>query len=71
MLCARLQIPAEAKAFLESTASSPDALPNIEALELPVSLGETKCEVDKQGEPCTVYDMVFNEDAIKQAKTFR
>ena len=65
----RMQMPDEAKAFLESAASSSEQ--QAEALNLPLSLGETKLETDKQGEPCTVYDVVFNDDALKQAKAFR
>ncbi len=48
-----------------------DAQQHVEALNLPLSLGETKHENDKQGEPCTVYDVVFNDEALKQAKAFR
>ena len=66
-----LQIPDEAKAFLESADMSSDAQQQVEALNLPLSLGETKHETDKQGEPCTVYDVVFNDEALKQAKAFR
>ena len=67
-----LQIPEEAKTFLESADMSVDgAQQHVEALNLPLSLGETKHENDKQGEPCTVYDVVFNDDALKQAKAFR
>jgi len=65
-----LQIPDEAKTFLESADMS-DAQQHVEALNLPLSLGETKHENDKQGEPCTVYDVVFNDEALKQAKAFR
>jgi len=65
-----LQIPEEAKTFLESADMS-GAQQNVEALNLPLSLGETKHENDKQGEPCTVYDVVFNDEALKQAKAFR
>ena len=65
-----LQIPDEARAFLESTSMS-ESQQHLEALKLPLSLGETKLEVDKQGEPCTVYDVVFNDAALKQAKVFR
>ncbi|DBA76314.1 TPA: hypothetical protein ACH3X1_010027 [Trebouxia sp. C0004] len=64
------KIPDEAKTFLESADMS-DAQQHVEALNLPLSLGETKHENDKQGEPCTVYDVVFNDEALKQAKAFR
>ncbi|DBB11318.1 TPA: hypothetical protein ACH3X3_006746 [Trebouxia sp. C0006] len=64
------KIPEEAKTFLESADMS-GAQQNVEALNLPLSLGETKHENDKQGEPCTVYDVVFNDEALKQAKAFR
>ncbi len=66
-----MQIPEEAKSFLESANMPSDSEQQIEALNLPLSLGETKHETDKQGEPCTVYDVVFNDDALKQAKAFR
>ncbi|KAA6428743.1 MAG: hypothetical protein FRX49_01618 [Trebouxia sp. A1-2] len=69
-ICGSDKIPEEAKTFLESADMS-GAQQHVEALNLPLSLGETKHENDKQGEPCKVYDVVFNDEALKQAKAFR
>ena len=67
-----LQIPDEAKRFLETAEPGPDGSnAEVECCRFPLSLGEAKLETDKQGELCTVYDVVYNDQALTQAKAFR
>lgn len=70
--CDGMQMPDEAKQFLESAVVPSDASkPEVESCRFPLSLGEAKLETDKQGELCTVYDVVYNDQALTQAKAFR
>ena len=65
-------MPDEAKRFLErADLSSNEAMAQTASCRFPLSLGETKLETDKQGELCTVFDVVYNDQALKQAKAFR
>lgn len=65
-------MPDDAKSFLESpTVPSDSSKPDVESCRFPLSLGSAKLESDKQGELCTVYDVVYNDQAVKQAKAFR
>lgn len=67
-----MQMPGEAKHFLESAAvPSNDSKPDVESCRFPLSLGQAKLETDRQGELCTVYDVVYNDQAMAQAKAFR
>lgn len=45
-------------------------VPN-EGLRFPLSASEARSEFDKKGVPSTVFDVVFNEDIVKQAMAFR
>lgn len=66
------KMPDEAKQFLQSAVVPSDASkPEVESCRFPLSLGEAKLETDKQGELCTVYDVVYNDQALMQAKAFR
>ncbi|CAD7695983.1 unnamed protein product [Ostreobium quekettii] len=42
-----------------------------ETLRFPLSCSGPREDVDKKGEPCAVFDCVFNSDVVKQAKCFR
>ncbi|GMH36547.1 hypothetical protein BSKO_04415 [Bryopsis sp. KO-2023] len=61
----------EVKATLKDYAK--DALDDeqLEALRIPISVGDLLNDVDKKGEVCTVIDCVFNLDIAKQAKVTR
>lgn len=41
----------------------------VEPLRFPLSVGEPVYDLDKSGTPCTVYDIVFNLDIMKQSQT--
>lgn len=43
----------------------------VEALRIPISVGEQNLDLDKQGNPCTVVDCILNLDIAKQTKSFR
>lgn len=65
-------MPDDAKSFLETaTVPSDNSKPNVESCRFPLSLGSAKLESDKQGELCTVYDVVYNDQVVTQAKAFR
>ena len=65
-------MPDDAKTFLETAVvPSDDSKPDVESCRFPLSLGAAKLETDKQGELCTVYDVVYNDQALAQAKAFR
>lgn len=40
----------------------------MEALRMPISVGDLCPDVDKKGDPCLVVDCIFNLDIAKQAK---
>ena len=41
--------------------------PDAKQVRFPLSLGDARVERDKKGEPCTVYDIVFNDDVLSVA----
>ena len=41
--------------------------PDAKQVRFPLSLGDARVERDKRGEPCTVYDIVFNDDVLSVA----
>ena len=41
--------------------------PTVERVRIPLSLGPARNDLDKSGEPCIVYDVVFNTDVMQQA----
>ncbi|KAK9824576.1 hypothetical protein WJX72_011454 [[Myrmecia] bisecta] len=42
-----------------------------EALRFPLSLGEARNDLDRKGDPCTLFDVILNSDVVKQAMAFR
>lgn len=42
-----------------------------ETLRFPLSLGEQQQDVDNKGEPCTVFDIVYNSDVVGQSTVHR
>ena len=44
---------------------------SVQQLRFPVSVSEGRNELDKAGQPCTVYDAVFNDEVVKQAIAYR
>lgn len=66
-----LQVPEEVKQQIEKAAAAVDSYAESECLRFPLSLGETKLEKDNKGEGCIVFDIVYNDEAMKQAMQFR
>ena len=42
--------------------------PSVERVRIPLSLGPARNDLDKSGEPCIVYDVVFNTEVMDQAQ---
>jgi uncharacterized membrane protein YgcG len=40
----------------------------VERVRIPLSLGPARNDLDKSGEPCVVYDVVFNTEVMEQAQ---
>lgn len=38
-------------------------------LRIPLSLGEAREDWDKKGDPCTVFDFIWNPDSLEECKT--
>ena len=59
-----------AKVFLNMTAhpivEPPEQTDEAEqtSLRVPLSLGDPKCEFDNKGEPCAVYDIIWNPEVL-------
>ena len=52
---------------MEELQSSQD----VQALRIPLSLSEQRCDYDKHGQECTVFDCVFAEQVMSEAAKFR
>jgi len=65
-------VPAAVRAHLEDPQSL-EALSGADAehLRFPLSLGEPRNDLDRQGDPCTVLDCVFNTDVVRGAQSLR
>jgi PIH1 N-terminal domain len=44
---------------------------DVQALRIPLSLSEQRSDYDKHGQACTVFDCVFADQVLQEAKTFR
>ncbi|KAK3275296.1 hypothetical protein CYMTET_16565 [Cymbomonas tetramitiformis] len=64
------KVPEEVVNALQELNEDAEGSPN-DALRFPLSMAEPKNDFDKKGEPCTVFDVVFNLDVIKQAIAYR
>eukprot|EP00210_Caulerpa_lentillifera_P004720 g4504.t1 len=62
------QIPDE---LLHTLQSSQEQNCDISATRFPLSLSLCRNDVDKQGEPCTVYDCLFNLHVVSEAKRYK
>lgn len=58
-------VPEEVEKAIAAAADEGGA--GAEALRFPVSLGEARNDLDKKGLPCTVYDVVLNQEVIAAA----
>lgn len=64
-------MPEDVKQQVEQAAAAVEGYAESECLRFPLSLGETKHEKDNKGEDCRVFDVVYNDEALKQAMHFR
>lgn len=64
------KVPEEVLKALENTKSKQDASFQ-DALRFPLSCSDPREDSDKKGEPCSIFDCIFNVDVVKQAKAFR
>lgn len=62
-------VPEEVEKAIAAAAEEDGA--GADALRFPVSLGEARNDLDKKGVPCTVYDVVLNEEIIEAASKSR
>ena len=62
-------VPEEVEKAIAAAAEEHSA--GAEAVRFPVSLGEARNDLDKKGVPCTVYDVVFNDEVIDAATKSR
>ena len=63
------QIPQAVEEALDKASEGDEAA--AQSLRFPLSCGEPRSELDKEGEPCTVLDVVFNSDITKQAIAYK
>ena len=69
--CIMLQVPEDIQHQIEQAGAALGTDADCESLRFPLSLSETKTEKDNKGEECTVFDVVYNDEAMKQAVAFR
>ena len=60
------RVPDHVEEALRRQEAAPD-----ESLRFPLSLSEPRNDLDRKGEPCTVFDCAFNADVVKQATAHR
>ncbi len=60
------RVPDHVEEALRRQEAAPD-----ESLRFPLSLSEPRNDLDRKGEPCTVFDCAFNADVVKQAAAHR
>jgi len=60
------RVPDHVEEALRRQEAAPD-----ESLRFPLSLSEPQNDLDRKGEPCTVFDCAFNADVVQQAVAHR
>ena len=65
------QVPEEVRKALDAQNAAMSSEQVESALRIPLSCGEAREDMDRQGEACTVVDVVFNDDVLTQSRAFR
>ena len=69
--CVAPQVPEDIQRQIEQAGAALGTDAECESLRFPLSLSETKIETDNKGEKCSVFDVVYNDEAMRQAVAFR
>ena len=65
------QVPEEVRRALDVQNEAMSSEQVESALRIPLSCGKVREDVDRQGEACTVVDVIFNDDVLAQSRAFR
>ena len=66
-----LQVPEEVRKALDVQNEAVSSEQVESALRIPLSCGQAREDMDRQGEVCTVVDVIFNDDVLAQSRAFR
>ena len=66
-----LQVPEAVREALDVQNEAMSSEQVESALRIPLSCGEAREDMDRQGEACTVVDVIFNDDVLTQSRAFR